>query len=236
MHAPSPNGGLPPAKRLLARALHVMRPRHESRRSRPGTSEEVNRGQRSPCDGTNRDEWTGSGEYYEYSKAANPIGSGLIPEIPMADFPSRLHEEGPTRVIPFDLSEKLRCQGPATSPALLSNFIRIRPGEQIATDPNATSELYYVIRGRGETTLGGRKLAWCEGDLFTLSCCGEAVHKADEDAALYWVHDEPLLRYLGARAETPRFQPTLYPRAAPSPSSRRSRRTPRSPAAIASAC
>ncbi len=165
------------------------------------------------CDGKYRDEWTGSGQYFEYSKAANPIGSGLIPEVPLADFPARLHEEGPTQVIPFDLSEKLRCHGPATSPALLSNFIHIRAGERIATDPNATSELYYVIRGRGQTTFGDRKLAWCEGDIFTLSCCGEAVHHADEDAAFYWVHDEPLLRYLGARAETPRFQPTLYPRA-----------------------
>ncbi len=162
--------------------------------------------------GANRDQWTANGQYFEYSKAANPIGSGLIPQVPLADFPHRLHEEGPTRVIPFDLSEQLACAGPATSPALLSNFVRIRPGEQITTDPNATSELYYVIRGRGESRWNGKKLAWCEGDIFTLSCCGEVVHSASEDAAFYWVHDEPLLRYLGARADTPRFQPTLYPR------------------------
>ena len=44
----------------------------------------------------------------------------------------------------------------------------------------------------------------------TLPAGGEAVHEAVEDAAFYWVHDEPMLRYLGARAESPTFRPTLY--------------------------
>src|SRR6185312_3463206 len=95
--------------------------------------------------------WTNDGLYYEYSKAANPIAEGLTTEVPMADFSHHLHENGPTRVIPFDLSQELKCPGPATSPALCSNFIRIREGEHIRTNPNATSELYYVIRGKGRT-------------------------------------------------------------------------------------
>jgi gentisate 1,2-dioxygenase len=160
-----------------------------------------------------RAEWTSAAQYFEYSRAANPIGAGLIPYVPLADFPHEIHESGPTRVIPFDLSDQLRCPGPATSPALLSNFVRIEPGESIGTNPNATSELYYVIRGRGRTEVAGRTLTWSVGDIFTLSCCGKAIHRADEDAAFYWVHDEPLLRYLGAKADRPRFEPTLYPRA-----------------------
>ena len=64
------------------------------------------------------DRWTKDAQYFEYSKAANPIGSGLISKVPLADFPRRLHEEGPTRVVPFDLSVQLGCPGPATSPAL----------------------------------------------------------------------------------------------------------------------
>ncbi|NBW95614.1 MAG: cupin, partial [Planctomycetia bacterium] len=39
-------------------------------------------------------------------------------------------------------------------------------------------------------------------------------HVAGDDAALYWVHDEPLLRYLGVEATRRQFDPTLYPRAA----------------------
>ena len=155
--------------------------------------------------------WTRDGEYYEYSKAANPIGAGLIPQVPLADFPARLHEEGPTGIIPFDLSEELRCPGPATSPALCANFVRIKPGEEVRTNPNATSELYFVIRGDGWSQIDGDSLTWKKGDIFTLPARGETTHHADSDSAFYWVHDEPLLRYLGVEATTPRFQPTLYP-------------------------
>ena len=155
--------------------------------------------------------WTGDARYFEYSKAANPLGSGLTPKIPLADFPGRLHQEGGTRVIPFDLSEQLRCPGPATSPSLSANFIRILPGESIAVAPEATSEVYYVIRGRGRTRLAGGDLPWKQGDFFALPAGSRAEHFADEDSAFYWVHDAPLLTYLGARPGEPRFEPTLYP-------------------------
>jgi gentisate 1,2-dioxygenase len=156
--------------------------------------------------------WTEDAEFYEYSKAANPIGAGLISEVPLADFPAKFHENGPSGIIPFDLSEKLGCPGPATSPALCANFVRILASEEVETRPNATSELYYVIRGRGRSAIHGESLAWEQGDFFALPSGSTAVHHADEESAFYWVHDEPLLRYLGARADTPRFRPTLYPK------------------------
>ncbi len=131
--------------------------------------------------------------------------------MPLADFPARLHEEGPTGIIPFDLSEALKCPGPATSPALCANFIHIRPGEEQSTPVNATSELYYTIRGEGWSDVGGDRLPWKKGDIFTLPARCEATHHAESDSAFYWVHDEPLLRYLGVEATTARFRPTLYP-------------------------
>ena len=163
-------------------------------------------------DETTIDRWTKDAQFFEYSKAANPIGSGLTSKVPLADFPHHLHEEGPTRIIPFDLSEQLRCPGPATSPALCANFIRILAGERLETRPDATSEVYYVIRGRGRSRLGGGDLPWQEGDFFALPAGSRAEHHAETDAAFYWVHDEPLLRYLGVKADAPRFEPTLYPR------------------------
>jgi hypothetical protein len=51
-----------------------------------------------------------------------------------------------------------------------------------------------------------------EGDFFALPADSRAEHYADADAAFYWVHDEPLLRYLGVKADARRFEPTLYPR------------------------
>jgi len=35
--------------------------------------------------------WTRDARYYEYSKAANPIGSGLISKVPLADFPHEVN-------------------------------------------------------------------------------------------------------------------------------------------------
>ncbi|QEH39053.1 Cupin domain protein [Aquisphaera giovannonii] len=155
-------------------------------------------------------ELTRDGLFYEYSRAADPIGSGIIAPIPFSEFPATLHEEGPTGVVPLDLSARLGCAGPATSPSLCANFVHVRPGESIGVRPNASSQIYYVMRGRGRTRFGGPEIPWGPGDFLALPAGGEALHEADEDAAFYWVHDEPLVRYLGARVESPTFRPTLY--------------------------
>lgn len=148
--------------------------------------------------------------YYEYSTSANPLRSGIITEVPFIVFPSSLHEEGPTRVLPLDISDKLGCAYPATSPALLANFVHIKPGENIKTEANATSHLFYVIRGNGRTKVEDLTIPWNTGDFFILPFHTEALHTADTDSAFYYVHDEPLLNYLGATASGKRFKPTLY--------------------------
>jgi gentisate 1,2-dioxygenase len=155
-------------------------------------------------------ELTENGLFYEYTRAADPIGSGAIAPIPFAELPGTLHESGPTRLIPFDLSNELGVSGPATSPSLFAGFIRIKQGESIVVTPNASSQLYFVMRGEGRTRVSGNVYPWSVGDFLTLPAGGEAVHEAEGDAALYWVHDEPMVRYLGARAESPTFPPTLY--------------------------
>ncbi len=147
---------------------------------------------------------------FEYSTAADPIASGATPAIPHAEFPAILHESGPSRIIPLDLSSKLQRPGPLTSPGLCAHFVRIEAGDSVATRPNASSELYYVLRGAGRTHFGGQEIPWTRGDILTLPAGAGATHEATEDSAFYWVHDEPLLRYLGARAAEPTFAPTLY--------------------------
>jgi hypothetical protein len=96
------------------------------------------------------EDWADDARYLEYSKAANPIGSGFAPQVPIRQFGPEIYRDQPTGVIPLDLSKELGIKtGEATSPALLANFLRIRPGEQIDTSPNAISQLYYVLYGRG---------------------------------------------------------------------------------------
>ena len=148
--------------------------------------------------------------YYEYTSSADPIGQGLIPEVPFIVFPHTLHEKGATRIIPLDISDTLKTPYPATTPALLASFIRIKPGEKISTSPNATSQVFYVFRGNGHTESKETRIPWNAGDFFILPADSTATHFAELDSAIYFVHDEPLLNYLGVKANTRRFEPTLF--------------------------
>jgi gentisate 1,2-dioxygenase len=130
----------------------------------------------------------------------------------------------------MDLSADLQLSFPATSPNLLAHFVRIVAGESLPTGVDrATSQLFYVIRGQGMSKTRAGDVAWKEGDLFVLPHLGDNLtavceeksqcvkHFCREDphfggCALYWVHDEPLLKYLGVRPDPERrFEPTLYP-------------------------
>ncbi len=149
-------------------------------------------------------------QFFEYSQAANPVDKGTITPVPGAELLRELHEQGPSRVIPFDLTEKLKVDGAATSPNLSAAFVRIESGNEIRTKVNATSELYYVIRGKGTTTRDSETIEWKQGDFFVLPGGAELLHSSQSDSALYWINDAPLLTYLGVTATTERFKPTLY--------------------------
>lgn len=164
------------------------------------------------AEGLDDQDWSGESNYFEYSRAANPVGSGRIPPVAMAQFPASRHQAIDTGIIPFDLSERLSItNGPATSPALLASFIRIASGASVETAPVATSELFHVIRGRGVSVVNGRELEWGEGDFFVLPANSKSVHHASDDTTMYWVTDEPLLRHLGVAPTHARFAPTRFP-------------------------
>ena len=164
------------------------------------------------AEGLDDDDWSGQSNYFEYSRAANPVGSGRISPVAMERFPATRHQAVTTGIIPFDLSEQLSItEGPATSPALLVSFIRIAPGASVDTAPVATSELYYVISGSGVSIVNGRELEWGAGDFFVLPANSTTVHRATTDTTMYWVTDEPLLRHLGVAPTHAKFEPTRFP-------------------------
>lgn len=150
--------------------------------------------------------WSNEAQYFEYLKMVNPKMSS----IPYRDFLADLHKVDDTCLVTMDLSEQLETSYPATSPNCLSNYIHICPGEYFTSFANASSQLFYIIRGGGISDGEFGQLEWAEGDLFTLPSSGTLTHYAKEDVALYWVHDQPLLNYLGVVPQNPTFQPTVY--------------------------
>lgn len=159
------------------------------------------------------EDWVDDARFHEYTKAANPLASGHTSKVPVRQFSPELHEGGPTRVIPLDLSAELGItHGPVTSPALLANFVRIMPGDSVRTEPNATSELYYVLEGRGWSAVDGTLVQWEKGDFLTLPAQCRSTHHAESETLMYYVHDEPLMRFLGATATERKFRPTKFRR------------------------
>ena len=159
--------------------------------------------------------WGETASIFEYGSAANPD----MRPIPVLVHPPDLHERGETRVIPFDINDFLEIEESCTSPNLMASFVRIVKGEAIETSANATSQAFYVIRGNGTSEGEHGKISWSTGDLFVVPVTRGKIHHVCVDAesmggaALYWVHDEPLMSYLGVNPSSEKkFEPTLYRR------------------------
>ncbi len=173
----------------------------------------------SPTPSLSRHDWQAGIRIFDYRQAANPIRAGLTVPIAYRQWPPELHAAGPTAILPLDLSEELGCPGPATSPALAAHFLRLLAGEALKPAASATSSLFYVLRGSGELQRPAApnqptlELSWAAGDLFVLPAGPDPLLQAREESILYWVHDGPLLRYLGVEPNQPRFRASHYPSA-----------------------
>jgi gentisate 1,2-dioxygenase len=157
-------------------------------------------------------ELTGEGRIYEYTSAANPP----MAAIPILSYPAELHETGETRVIQLDLKDHIQVPYSATSPNLLASYVRIVKGEKIQTRARATSQAFYIIQGKGKSDCGVHGvIPWATGDMVVIPRCpGPILHSAESthDCSIYWVSDEPLLRYLGVMPSEDIFQPTVIRR------------------------
>ena len=146
-----------------------------------------------------------------YFNTANAFDMKLppVPDAVFTEEPARaLDPAAPTGFTACDISAELACAFPATSPLVLARYARIRAGETLTADFNATGVLAYVIRGRGKVASTGEALRWAAGDLMLLP--GGEAHPwaADEDAVLWLVTNEPQLAFDHARAPGPGMAPT----------------------------
>ena len=134
----------------------------------------------------------------------------LQPDVPphvfVAERDRALDERTGTSLIPMDLSDRLGLGYPATVPNLLSRYVRIAGGDEIAFELASSGEAYYAMDGSGEVGKGDDRFAWAAGDVFVLPGGGGPTGlRADEGGALLWlVTDEPALAYFGIGAAPPR--------------------------------
>ncbi|NBT24682.1 cupin, partial [bacterium] len=71
---------------------------------------------------------TKEARYYDYASTANPLFAGLIPPVPYHSFSPDFFYQKTSGILHLDVSQQMKCPGPATSPALLANFVRIVKG------------------------------------------------------------------------------------------------------------
>ena len=150
--------------------------------------------------------WAANTAYFEYTSAANP----RMPQIEIEAFPAALHEIDETKIIPLDLSAAMQTSYPCTGPSLLANFIHINASESLRTVACSASQVFFCIRGKGRSDSEDGTVTWKTGDYFAVPGGVSFEHSAAEDTAFYWVNDEPLFRYLGAKPDAARFRPVFY--------------------------
>ncbi|MES2289117.1 MAG: cupin domain-containing protein [Pseudomonadota bacterium] len=138
-----------------------------------------------------------------------------VPIIPAAIFWAERERaftpQASTGLIACDRSEALGCSWLATTPTMLARYVVVRAGDALEHSFVSSGEVFYVIRGAGQTACRDEVFAWTAGDAFCLPG-GEAVaHKAFENAILIQVTNEPELAYLRARPAETGLVPTLFP-------------------------
>lgn len=158
--------------------------------------------------------YTANARYLTSLDGFNIKRAPIPPHVFRAERDRALDPAAPTGLIPLDLGVPLGLPTPATTPLILARYARIRAGEELAIELAAGTEFYYAITGSGRTAFGrdGREaLAWRAGDVFCLPGGSGVRHRADADAVLWLVTNEPQLALDGCRPAAAPFRPAHYP-------------------------
>jgi gentisate 1,2-dioxygenase len=87
--------------------------------------------------------------------------------------------------------------GASVLPTMSCAVHRIRGGRRSVPERRAGNAVYVVFRGTGTSVIDGQLFHWGPGDMFAVPSWAALEHAADEDADLFLVSDEPVLRALG---------------------------------------
>jgi gentisate 1,2-dioxygenase len=110
----------------------------------------------------------------------------------------------------FNVSYKL------TTPNLLASFIKLNIADTIILNEhiefNATSHLFYIIKGSASINIDNDEKIVNSGDIIISPCFNllKIENVGEEELQIYYVNDSPLINYLGCKAETKIFKTAIY--------------------------
>jgi gentisate 1,2-dioxygenase len=140
--------------------------------------------------------WRDRARYYNPTEAFSVVLSP-VPSVEFLDERDRAFDESTaTGLIDMDLSEALNTPYPATTPLVMSRYMRIRSGEHFDVDVHASMQLLTICTGSGSTTVDGETVHWGAGDVLMLPGNVVSHHVASEDAVAWLLTDEPALSFL----------------------------------------
>jgi gentisate 1,2-dioxygenase len=87
--------------------------------------------------------------------------------------------------------------GPATLPTFDRVAVALAAGARWSCPRSTANQVFTVIEGEGESTIGDKTFRWAAGDMIAAPGWHDQRHAASADAVLLRVSDEPLMRMLG---------------------------------------
>jgi hypothetical protein len=136
------------------------------------------------------------GLYYNTGNAFN-VSFSDVPDNSFVDQPRlALDHNSPTALFTCDSAKGLNTDFPATTPLVLAHYARVRAGETLVTNFEASGVIVYVMVGAGSTECGTERVDWKPGDVFILPGGCTHTHKAGTEHAVLWiVTNEPQLSF-----------------------------------------
>lgn len=83
----------------------------------------------------------------------------------------------------------------STMPTMGLFVHRFDSGETTRKYRTTANAVFCVMQGKGRTTVDGEVMAWERGDTFCAPCWKWVEHRADSDAVVFAMNDEPLQRF-----------------------------------------
>jgi gentisate 1,2-dioxygenase len=147
-----------------------------------------------------------------YYGMARPLGSSTEAHAPMLHY--RWHDTYPSlqRLAkgngnPYDgvaLEYVNPTTGGPTLPTMSCRIQMLRSGERTKTHRHTSTSIYHAFRGSGTTTINGEPFNWEKGDSFVVPLWSWHEHtnrSSTEEAILFSMHDEPILKAFGLYRE-----------------------------------